>query len=140
MARWRGTRGYVTNVGAAIARAAVSPRTTGRVYNVGEPDALSEIEWMRLIAEQLGWTGQFVVVPEARLPAHLRMPANFDQHWIADTARLRNELGLVDAIGRDEAVRLTVAWERNNPPPAFSPHAFDYAAEDAVLATASHQA
>jgi nucleoside-diphosphate-sugar epimerase len=140
MARWRGTRGFVTNVAAAIARAALSPRTAGQVYNLGEPDTLTEIEWMRLIAQQLGWTGQFVIVPEARLPAHLRMAVNFDQHWIADTTRLRHELGLVDAIGRDEAVHLTVVWERNHPPLASSSHAFDYAAEDAVLATTSRQA
>ena len=133
MAGWRGTKGFVANVAAAIARAAVSDRAAGRIYNVGERDTLTELEWLRLIAQQLGWSGEFVVLPEDRMPAHLRTAANFEQHWIADTTRLRQELGVEESIGRDEAIRLTVAWEQNEPPLGLTPHAFDYAAEDAAL-------
>ncbi|MGH9640623.1 MAG: NAD-dependent epimerase/dehydratase family protein, partial [Bryobacteraceae bacterium] len=39
---WRGPRGYVENVAAAIALAAVSPAAAGRIYNVAEPVAHSE--------------------------------------------------------------------------------------------------
>jgi nucleoside-diphosphate-sugar epimerase len=137
MARWRGTKGFVTNVAKAIARAALSDRAAGRVYNIGEHDTLTELEWMRLIAQQLGWTGEFVVVSEDAMPAHLRSAANFAQHWIADITRLREELGVADSIGREEAVRLTVAWDRDNPPPGPTPHGFDYAAEDAALGIAA---
>ena len=38
-AQWRGSKGYVENVGAAIALAAVSEKAAGRIYNVAEPDA-----------------------------------------------------------------------------------------------------
>src|SRR2546426_3546553 len=36
MAQWRATKGYMENVGAAIALAAVSDRAAARIYNVGE--------------------------------------------------------------------------------------------------------
>jgi nucleoside-diphosphate-sugar epimerase len=137
MAGWRGTRGFVANVAAAIASAAVSDRTAGRIYNIGERDTLTELEWMQLVAHQLGWSGAFVVVPEHDMPPHLRTAANFEQHWIADSTRLRQELGAADTIGREEAVRLTAIWERDNPPLDPTPHAFDYAAEDAALGIAA---
>jgi hypothetical protein len=34
-----------------------------------------------------------------------------------DTARLRAELGYAEPVPRDEALRLTVAWQRAHPPP-----------------------
>jgi nucleoside-diphosphate-sugar epimerase len=136
MAGWRGTKGFVTNVAKAIVRAALSDRAAGRVYNIGERDTLTELEWMRLIVQQLGWTGKFVVMPEDGMPPHLRLAANFAQHWIADCSRLHEEIGVEDSIGRDEAVRLTVAWERNNPSLSPTPNAFDYAAEDTALGIA----
>ena len=132
MAGWRATKGYVENVGAAIALAAVSPRAAGRVYNVGEVDALTEIEWARRIADRMAWDGEFVVVADASAPAYLRAPGNTAQHWVADTTRIREELGYAESIDRDEAIGRTIAWERANPPTGFTPYQFDYAAEDAV--------
>lgn len=51
-----------------------------------------------------------------------------------DSTRLRDELGYVEAIDRDEALRRTIAWERETPAVGFSPNRFDDAAEDAALA------
>jgi hypothetical protein len=132
MAGWRGTKGYVAEVGAAIALAAASPRAAGEIYNVGEPDALTELDWARLIAGTLHWEGEFVVLPDERLPEYLRAPANTAQHWVTDTTKIRRELGYQERMPRDEAIRRTVEWERVNPPARFTPHQFDYAAEDAV--------
>ena len=36
-------------------------------------------------------------------------------------------------MARDEALRLSVEWERGNVPDWTDPEAFDYAAEDAAL-------
>jgi nucleoside-diphosphate-sugar epimerase len=104
-ARWRGTKGYVDNVAAAVALATVSERASGRIYNVGEADAPTELEWGRAIANATGWTGEFVIVPADRAPAHLRAPGNYAQHWVADTSRIRAELGYAERIGREEALR-----------------------------------
>lgn len=137
MAEWRATKGYVQDVGAAILAAILSDRAAGRIYNVGEADTLTELEWARHVARALDWDGEFKLMPDARLPAHLRPPGNTAQHWIADTTRIREQLGFREAVTREEAIRRTVAWERLNPPSGFSPHQFDYAAEDEALKHAS---
>jgi len=131
-ARWRSPRGYVENVAAAIILAATDERAAGRVYNVGEPDALSEREWTRLIADAAGWRGRLVTVPRERAPAHLVSPANLDQHWVADTSRIRSELGYREPVPRSEGIRRSVEWERAHPPAGWDPAQFDYAAEDAL--------
>jgi len=134
-AAWRAPHGYVENVAAAVALAATSDRAAGRVYNVGEAESVTELEWAKRIAAAAGWSGRFVVLPKERMPPHLLMPGNTDQHWTIDTNRIRQELGYREPIAIDEAIRRTIAWDRANPTES-SPHAFDYAAEDAALARA----
>ena len=131
LARWRAPRGYVENVAAAIALAATDDRAAGRVYNVGEQENLSELDWAQRVAAVAGWTGAFVLLPADRMPAHLLMPGNTEQHWSTDTTRIRTELGYGEPIAQEEAIRRTIQWERANPA-AASPHVFDYPAEDAA--------
>jgi nucleoside-diphosphate-sugar epimerase len=136
LAAWRSPRGYVENVAVAIALATLSDAAAGRVYNVAEEPAYSELEWGRRVAEIADWHGDFVVLPEDRMPAHLRVPANFDQHWTADSTRIRSELGFTEQVDVDTAIRRTIAWERANPPTVpLAP--IDYDAEDAAVATPS---
>jgi nucleoside-diphosphate-sugar epimerase len=130
-ARWKGPRGFVENVAAAIALAAVNDRAAGRVYNVGEPESLTELEWAKRIAAAAGWSGRFVTLPAERMPQHLLMPGNTDQHWTIDTTRIREELGYCEVVAQADAIRRTIEWERANPTES-SPHAFNYDAEDAI--------
>jgi nucleoside-diphosphate-sugar epimerase len=133
VAEWRASRGYVENVAAAVALAAESGAAAGRVYNVAEPDAPTELEWAKLIAEIAGWHGSFVVLPGEEMPAHLRLPGNTKQHWVAASTRIRDELGYSEPLPRAEAVRRSIEWERRNPPSGFNPYPVDYAAEDRAL-------
>jgi nucleoside-diphosphate-sugar epimerase len=130
---WRWTRGYVVNVAAAIALAVVDERAAGRIYNIGEPEALTEAEWVRAIGSAAGWDGEIVAVPEGMLPAHLAAPYDWRQPLAAETNRIRTELGYVENIPRDEALRRTVECERANPPLEIDAKRFDYAAEDLAL-------
>jgi nucleoside-diphosphate-sugar epimerase len=131
-AAWRSPRGYVDNVAAALALAAVSGQAAGRVYNVAERPAYSEREWAGKIAEATGWTGEFAILPKERIPPHLAQPGNSAQHWEADSSRIRRELGYREPVPLDESIRHTIEWERAHLPAEFNPHKFDYAAEDAV--------
>src|SRR5580658_9089148 len=97
-ARWRSPRGYVENVAAALALAAVSPEAAGRIYNVAETPAFSELEWAGKIAAATGWDGEFVTLPKERMPAHLVQPGNAAQHWEADSSRIRRELGYREPV------------------------------------------
>jgi nucleoside-diphosphate-sugar epimerase len=132
-AQWRGPRGYVENVAAAIARAVVNQRAAGRIYNIAEPDNFTELEWTLRVAEAAGFQGEVRVLPDDRAPVHLRPPGNYRQHWAVDSSRIRRELGYEEPVPIAVALRRTIEWERVNPP-VVSIWKFDYAAEDAAVA------
>lgn len=131
--RWRWTRGYVENAAHAIVLAVTNQQSHGKVYNVGETEALTEAEWVRQIGHAAGWNGRIVEMSNNALPAHLQTDYDGSHHLVADTSRIRQELGYRDLIPRQEALRETVAWERANPPSQIVISQFDYAAEDAAL-------
>jgi len=103
-AQWRCTRGYVEDVAWAIALTAVNDRAAGEVYNVGEPDALTEQAWAEAIAQAAGWPGRVVADPSA--PPSL--PANWSVPLTVDTGRIRTHLEYEEPVGRAEGVRRTV--------------------------------
>lgn len=134
LAHWQWTKGYVEDVAMAIVLAVTNERAAGQVYNVGEVETLTWLEWVRAIGRAAGWDGEVVVVPRDRLPEEMVPEHNTDQHLLADTARIREELGYAERVERDEALRRTVAWERAHPPEGFDPQSLHYGAEDEVLA------
>jgi nucleoside-diphosphate-sugar epimerase len=132
-AHWRWTRGYVEDVARAICLAVTNQLAIGRIYNVGEADALPMIDWTRAIGEAVGWSGRIVTLPKDELPTHLRVNINFDQHLVVDTTRIRAELGFKEIVTREEAIQHTVIWERSHPPEIIDPDAFNYSAENKAL-------
>lgn len=132
-AAWRGPRGYVENMAAAIALAATSPKAAGRVYNVGDNIAFSELEWTQTVGRAAGWHGSVIAIPKDRTPAHLRVPYRNEQHWIISTEGIRNELGFTEPVPLEIALERSIAWERANPPGQIDSRQFDYAAEDAAV-------
>lgn len=132
VAALRTPRGYVEDVASAIVLAATSAHAAGRIYNVCEAEAFSELDWARKIGAAAGWDGEFVVLPHDRTPKHLLLPGNTAQHLVVRSERIRQELGYREALPREEAFQRTIPWERANPPqhPLYQ---FDYAAEDEAL-------
>ena len=131
VARWRWSRGYAENVAWATVLALTQERASNRIYNVAEPEGLSYLEWTQRVARAGGWRGRIVVVPDGRLsPESL----NFEHHWVVDTTRIRAELGYMEVVPQEEALRRTVEWQKANPPEKYDPKDFDYATEDKVLA------
>jgi nucleoside-diphosphate-sugar epimerase len=129
LARLRMSRGYVENVAQAAVIAASDDRGTGRIYNVGEPDALSEDAWVRAIGAALGWDGDVVAADPAALPGKLQVPLPA-QDLFADTSRIRQELGYHESVTRTDGLLRAISWERAQQRDEPSP---DYADEDAVL-------
>lgn len=92
-------RGYVENVAAAIGLAAVSERSAGRVYNVAEPVAFTEVEWARRVLQAAG-SDAVVVASGASVPAvDVRM----------SSSRIRAELGYREPVSLEEALARTIA-------------------------------
>lgn len=133
VAAFRTPRGFVDNVGAAIALAATSDKAAGRVYNICEAESFSELEWAKKIAAAVGWKGEFVVLPRDQAPKHLLFPGNTSQHLAASSERIRRELGYREPVAEAEAIQRTVEWERGHQPKAPHLMPFNYEEEDAAL-------
>ena len=131
-ARWRASRGFVEDVAFAVVLAVTDDRASGKLYNVSEAHTLDEERWVRTIGEELNWSGDIVTLPNDRLPPHLQSALRFEQDWTLDSTRLRLDLGFKEEITPREALRRTVAWQRNHSPGdgAPIPFKFDYEAED----------
>jgi nucleoside-diphosphate-sugar epimerase len=130
--RW--SRGYVENVAAAVGLAVADSRSVGRVFNVAESETPTEAEWVRRIGDAIGWQGNIVVVPGESLPPSMRSPLKVQQDLAVSSERIRTELGYSEPVAAQEALRRTVAWQRENPPEVEAP---DYTTEDAVLKAAA---
>ena len=133
-AAWRGSMGFLDDVAAAIALAASAPRAAGRTYNVGEPLALTQQEWIGSLGAVVGWTGTVVVAPPERMPPHLVLDRDFRQDWVVDTTRIRGDLGFAEPTSPLDALRTAAAWELAHPPEGLEA---DYPAEDRVLQSLS---
>lgn len=109
-ARWRWSRGYVENVAAAIVRAATSEAAIGHTYNVGEPDAVPEVTWLRRVAAAAGIDVTIRTVPDEQVDD--QPPFDWAYSLALDTRRIRSELGFAEPVPQEEALKRTVAWER----------------------------
>ena len=135
IANWRGCYGYVENVADAIALAVTDERAAGQIYNIAESESLSEADLIKAIGQQAGWDGQVVSIPAAHMPESWPMQLNAEQHWATDSTRIRQELGFVEKISREDALQHTIAWERTTDQDNLSHHPtlLEYAVEDELL-------
>jgi nucleoside-diphosphate-sugar epimerase len=139
LAGWRWTRGYAENVAAAIVLAVTDERAAGRIYNVGEVEALSTSEWVQQIARAATWDGVVAIVPRDLLPDRLQPQMNTDQDLVTDSSSIRQELGYTEPVPLELGISRTVEWERENPPEQAADLQQDYASEDSILALLGRQ-
>jgi nucleoside-diphosphate-sugar epimerase len=137
LAYWQGCYGYVENVARAIALAVNDQRATGRIYNVSEL-TITVADLVRAIANIVDWQGEIIILPKSQMPDTEKFEANFDQHWVTDSTRIRAELGYTEVVNRHEALKRTIAWSREHPPEAVTEighsQLLDYQDEDTILA------
>lgn len=116
---WRFGKAYRSNVADAIALACLHPAAADRIFNVGSFTG-TEAEWTERVGCVVGWDGEVVLVPDERVPGELRPPIDVRQHLVADTERIRAELGWSERVGLDDAIAITAEWELAHPPEGFS--------------------
>ena len=106
--RWTTTYGYVDNVGAAVALASAADRSTKQIYNVGEETPVDHSVWAHRFAVAANWRGEIALVDDAGSPlaAHF---ADLDCTFplIADTSKVRSQLGFRETVSLEEAVQRT---------------------------------
>ena len=110
---WRWLRGYVEDMGHAVALAVAEPAAAGRVFHVAYERSWSEREWVEEIARVHGWSGDVVAVPPEDLPEDERFQIDVRQSFDVDSSRIREELGYAERVDFDEALRRTIEWERS---------------------------
>jgi nucleoside-diphosphate-sugar epimerase len=113
---WVWGRGYVKNIAAAICHFIGKESSSPAVFNLSDPVALAQREWVDQIARIAGWTGEIMIVPDDELPASLKVSCNFAQHWAIDSSRFRNATGFAEPFTLEESLMATIAWYRANPP------------------------
>jgi nucleoside-diphosphate-sugar epimerase len=136
---WRWSRSYAGNIADAIVLALTDDRAAGRIYNVAEPETLTQAEWTQAIADAIGWHGAIMPVPDASLPAHLKLPIDFRQDMVVDSSRIRAELGFRERISPAEGIRRSIEWERAQPQRRAGKREAEYAAEDRALSSIQHE-
>ncbi|WP_233219991.1 NAD-dependent epimerase/dehydratase family protein [Pleurocapsa sp. CCALA 161] len=138
LARWQGCYGYVENVARAIALAINDEKAQGRIYNVSE-SIITVADLVRAIASIIGWQGEIVILPKSQMPDIYKFEANLDQHLVSDSTRIRTELSYTEIVARHQALKRTIAWEREYPPEVVAEigqaKLLDYQDEDAILAS-----
>lgn len=116
VANWRGSYGYVENVALAIALATTNEKAKGRIYHVAEKETPSEAQRIAKVGELAGWKGKILTLPKEKISTEWKLMLNTEQDWLVDSSRIRNELGYEEIISLDEALKITIEWERNHPP------------------------
>ncbi|MBV8278833.1 MAG: NAD-dependent epimerase/dehydratase family protein [Verrucomicrobia bacterium] len=109
---WFWGRGYVENIAAAIGHFLSKKPASSGVFNLSDPVALSQKEWVEQIAAFAGWTGEIMIVPDEQLPDPLRPPYNFVQNWTIDASRFREMAGFSQPFTLEESLERTIAWHR----------------------------
>lgn len=133
--KWKAARGYVENVAHAISLAATNDAATGKIYNVAEPIAFSEKDWISKIAITCTWQGKIISVPKEKFPPTMQEDLDFNHHLVVDTSKIRSGLGFKEQVPLDKALIRTIHWELDNPPAKIDPKEFDYKSEDVLLST-----
>lgn len=89
---WRWTHGHVQNVAAAIATAATHPSARNAVFNIGEATTPTMGERLARLPARSG---------EAPVPP----PFDYDQPFVIDTSKIRQDLGYADPLDEAAAIR-----------------------------------
>ena len=82
----------------------------GRTYNVGEPDALPQVTWLRRVAEVAGINMAVRIGPadeQSEVP-----PFNWAHSMALDTRRIPTELKFAEETSHQQALVRSVLWER----------------------------
>jgi nucleoside-diphosphate-sugar epimerase len=134
-------RGYMENVARLVYLCATRPEAAGEAFNAGDERVLSARHVAELIIDELGAEMELIGVPAQFCRGVY--PLAEKSNMILDMSRARNLLGYRDVMDVATATRLTARWLADHPlpevdlreGPAGGAGIFDYAREDAIVAT-----
>lgn len=112
LGNWRWSRGYVDNMVDALLLTLESESATGKIFNVCDPQPLSQSEWVRELGKAAGWNGAVISTPEVPVSETL----DYSHHFVMDSAAIRRKLGYRESVETAEWIRRTAEWLRATPP------------------------
>ncbi|MDR2259374.1 MAG: NAD-dependent epimerase/dehydratase family protein [Azoarcus sp.] len=89
---------------------AMESHAAREIYNLAARRALSGMAWHRRIARLMHWHGDIVVDETAATADGM----NYAQHLVADTGKIRKQLGYKERLPLDEGLAGTIRWELEN--------------------------
>ncbi|MFH1626187.1 MAG: NAD-dependent epimerase/dehydratase family protein, partial [Pseudomonadota bacterium] len=143
------SRGYSENMAHALMLCVDHPQeSSGQVYNVGDDDALSLIEWIEIISGMMGHEWEFV-----DMPARFALPSVPYGMWgrpfvnetgqlyhrVVDLTKIKTQLGYRGLFTGREGLRKTIQYYLDNPLERGGEieqrlnDPFDYEAEDRLI-------
>lgn len=125
------------NAAHAVMLAVEQPHQAARqIYHCADDEPYSVRQWYEMIIDAAGGGLDLVSLPEQlAAPFHVLLKAH--HHMVADTSKIRRELGYSDVVSCADALKESVEWYRRHPvtrnshPNYRDP--FDYAAEDKTV-------
>ena len=117
-AGWKFSRGYVEDVGEAIALATLAavpvqqPRV--KIYNISEEQVLTEEEWIQAIAKAASKPLNLVKLPSEKMPPHLKETLYWPQNLTTSSALIRKELNYKELLPFEERLKCSIGWVRGH--------------------------
>ena len=110
--------GYVEELTETFALALDNNKSTGEIYNVSSPRAVTLNEYVRLIAEILGSRSRTYHIPVEELIALYEEDGTIDpvgarfvcEHMCIDISKARRELGYKPEISLEEGMERNIQW------------------------------
>lgn len=116
-ANWRFTRGYVEDIANAIVLSALDTRSGNKIYNVGEKNTDSELEWIQKIGQAVGWRNEIIKISPDKLTLDLKEPSlAWEQNLTLNTQCIRDELKYKEIYSPEDSMRISINWLRSHTP------------------------
>ncbi len=94
---------YVSDLVEGLMRAMFSPGTSGEIYNLGNPEEHTVLEYARLILRLCASSSELIFEPKRQDDPDRRRP---------DISRARERLGWEPVVGLETGLRRTIDWFR----------------------------
>lgn len=125
------SRGYVRDIASAVRLAVEAGPQSGVTLNIAEARTWTMKQWAAKILVAAGSDAELVQVPDSAVPADLDLTRAPRQHLLVDSTKARRLLNWTDT-DPDDALRRSVRWHLDHPPPAGTD---EFMADDRALAT-----
>lgn len=128
---WLATRGFSEDVATGTRLAIERDDIRGEIFNVSERATYPIGLWVQMILDAAGSDAELVKVADDRLPEDLATTGGSHQHLLVSSQKARRVLGFEDTDPK-EALKVSVGWHLENPPPAPE-GGEDFSADDDAL-------